>query len=125
MNYLFKKYRKFTFKRDKFISSVIDDEIKKTKEFGLNIDREDIEYEKLVFIGVFEHLWDKIENSGSNFTSLRLIASRIINEKLSNLSKKYFDISVKENLDVKNMYNCHIDECMSKLFLKISNKLYD
>lgn len=125
MNYLFKKYRKFTLKRDKFISSIIDNEVKRTKEFGLNIDQEDVEYEKLIFIAVFEYIWDKIENSGSDFSSLRLVASRTINEKLSHLSKKYFDMSVKENLDVKNMYNCHIDECMFKLFLKISNKLYD
>ena len=92
MNYLLKKYRKFTFKRDKFISSVIDDEIKKTKEFDLNIDKQDIEYEKLVFIGVFEYIWDRVETSGTDFSSLILAASRTINEKLSHLSKKYFDI---------------------------------
>ena len=69
MNYLFKKYRKFTFKRDKFISSIIDNEVKRTKEFGLNIDQEDVEYEKLIFISVFEYIWDRIENSGSDFSS--------------------------------------------------------
>lgn len=56
MNYLFKKYRKFTFKRDKFISSIIDNEVKRTKEFGLNIYQEDVEYEKLIFIAVFEYI---------------------------------------------------------------------
>jgi len=126
---MIKKYKQFnenlnTFNRKEFISSIIDKEVIKTKKFGLDISDEDVEFEKKVFIDIFSDLWDSIENAyGDVYSKLRIVISKYIMNKLIGLIKKYFELSVDK--PVKNMYNCHIDSCISILFLKINNKLYD
>lgn len=127
---MIKKYIQFNenldnFKRDEFISSIIDKEVNKTKKFGLEISDEDIELEKNIFIEIFENIWDKLEDYLSNkeYSDLRNIVNKYIQDNLKHLMRKYYDLSVEK--PVKNMYNCHIDSCVSLLFLKINNKSYD
>lgn len=119
-----KKFKDFTFSRSKFISSVIDEEINKSREFGLELSKEDIDFEKRVVKTIIEYLWDNIENCKSNreYQELRNMTNYYINKKLGDFKKKYFELNSDKK--VKNMYDCHLDTVISNLFLKISNKLY-
>lgn len=120
-----KKFKEFTFSKKKFISSVIDEEVRKSRKLGLELSKEDINFEKNVIITIFNYLWDSIESckSGGDYRDLRNVVNHYVDKKLDHLKKKYFDLC--KDKPVKNMYNCHIDSCISSLFIKINNKIYD
>ena len=119
-----KKFKEFTFSKSRFISSVIDEEILKSQKFGLQISQEDITHEKRVLTNIIEYLWNNIESCKSNreYQELRSMASYYVDKKLGDLKKKYYELN--KEASVKNMYDCHLDNCLSMLFLKINSKLY-
>lgn len=108
-----------------YISEIIDSECRKTKNFGLEIDNDDVNIEKEAFIEVFKQYSKNIVDCSSDieYNSLRRKVSEILSNHLLPLLKKYYNMSVDKNLSVKNMYNCHLDSCISTIFLYISNNI--
>jgi len=124
MKYL-KKYNEVnSFDRVGFISSIIDEEIVKTKNFGLDISGEDIKIEKDFFNKIFEFYWDSIVDcrSNSEYSELRQFISEFINNNLLTLIKKYNELGIINS--TKNMYSCHLDCCISTLMMMINNKQF-
>lgn len=111
--------------KQKFIENAIDNEIKKTFNFGLEIEKNDILLEKKLFIIIFKHYWVEIENikSDNDYNILKRIIIEYVFERLSDKVKYY--IEKTKDYNVKNMYQCHISNTINVLFLKINNKLYD
>ena len=109
--------------RKKFISETIDSEVEKSKKFGLDIDKEDIEYEKEIVTTIILKIWDTIKTCSSNeYTQLM---TSTINELSNNLNKQmlYYREKTKTE-DVKNMYQVHISSIIYSLFMKIDNNLF-
>lgn len=53
------KFFNFKDKKEKYITSVIDDEISKSLKFGLSILKDDIKKEKDIFVLIFKEFWDQ------------------------------------------------------------------
>ncbi len=129
MNYL-KKYRELIIEsisedyKYKYISKIVDEEINKTKSFGLEISEEDIKIEKNHFNIVFNFYWDSIVDciNNSEYAELRQFVTQYIDKSLAALVKKYNELGTTNS--TKNMYSCHLDCCISSLMIKINNKLF-
>lgn len=108
--------------KETIINSIIDDEINKSKGFGLEIEESDIQKEKKIFSEIFTKYWNSIKNSDNNsYNSLRREIASKIYDIFDDRLRYYFNKSNKGG--VRNMYNCHIDNVISMLFITISNDL--
>lgn len=106
------------------IEKFILDEVKKTEQFGLKIKKEDIRKEVKVIESIFLEFFDDIKNSTSqSYQILKNTITKAIMGSLENEIKYYYDYSIKNSLQVKNMYNCHLDSIISNLFILIGNDL--
>jgi hypothetical protein len=105
--------------RSKIIEKIIDDEIIISKKFGLDIEKEHIKIEKDLFKIIFLEYWDKISNDFTFYATYRKTIGDIIHNKLSDITKYYYDKSI--NNDVRNKYNCHITSVIDNIMRYISN----
>lgn len=124
---MIKKYNLFnrSKKLDKsdFIKSVIDDEVKKSLSFGLEIEKSDIKVEKDVFCLIFDVLWDKLIDDKLT-SEMYSKYQNLVHHQVEDLFRYEYYKEKTKNETVKNMYECHINSIISQLFLKISNKLF-
>lgn len=110
-------------RKTKFIIDTIDNEVKKSKEFGLDIDKEDIDYEKEIVTTIILRIWDKIKTCSSNeYTQLM---TSTINDLSNHFHKQSLDYRERtKNSNVKNMYQVHISSIIHSLFMRIDNNLF-
>lgn len=110
--------------KNMYISKIVDEEVNKTKSFGLEISEEDIKVEKNYFNMVFNFYWDHIVECirNSEYFELRQLISQYIDKNLAALVKKYNELGTTTS--TKNMYNCHLDCCISTLMMMINNKQF-
>lgn len=106
------------FKEYSFINSVIEENIEKSSNFGLILRQEDIDMEKRVIIETFskyglKKMLDYTENEYN--TIYRQITDEIFSRLEDQL--RYYFYSTPKN-EVKNRYNCHLNNIISEIFLK-------
>ena len=108
----------FKNKKEVYIHKIIDIEVKKSYQFGLKIEKSDIDLEKKILTQIFMEFWDDIKNANSiKYDILR----RTISEEVNRCFKDRMEYYFSKNYSVKNMYNCHLDNVLSHLFMGISN----
>lgn len=107
----FEQYNKL---RD-IVNQFIDEAIIKSEKFGLKIRKEDILIEKSIVYDVFSKYNSQIEKMKWNEYEIlqRKILLEIYN-KLDEQIKYYFENSKKN--EVRNKYNCHIEDVITNLF---------
>lgn len=107
-------------KFQKYINSIVDEEVIKSNKMLLDIKREDIKKEKSV---IYNILKDKIENIKSADDYNYSLISREIHDKVFKKLQPqflyYFNIS--KDGEVKTKYNCHINSIISRVMIDISN----
>jgi hypothetical protein len=107
-------------KKENYILNVIDEEFIKTKKFGLDITKKDIDYEKSIIVPTILEFWDDIQNANNReYNIIGKVIRDSIFSRLEEQTKYYFNIS-KDKL-VKNMYNCHLTSVIDRLFMEINN----
>lgn len=103
-----------------FINKFIDDQIKKTKSFGFEIEPEHIEFEKDVIIGSFQYYKDDISNikTDSDYNNTRNSIMKYIRKQLLEISEYYFNNTEYPN--TRTWYNIHIESIVFGLFHRLT-----
>jgi hypothetical protein len=100
-----------------FIEEFINKQVKKSADFNLIIEEEDIKKEKELLTNLIIDIWDDIINS--NDSKYKELMNYVYNELEGNLNGKYYFDKYQNN-----SYSAHIYTLVSTLFMYINNKLF-
>ncbi|NTW13787.1 MAG: hypothetical protein HGA31_02020 [Candidatus Moranbacteria bacterium] len=102
----------------RYVIDVINEELEKSRAFGLILTPEDEYEEKKVILVIFDH-WGQTLNkrgetySASEYEKVMGDLSSMARELLENQVKRHFDET--PDGEVKTRYNCHLESVMSRL----------
>jgi hypothetical protein len=118
-------FNKLSSKQIEKIIEIINEELEKSREFGLEIKKEDEEKEKVALLTIFNIYGQRLMRESKKLslreyevviTSLTEIARKLLSKE----SEFYYNMFKQkeletEKLEVKNKYACHIESVMTRL----------
>ena len=102
-----------------FYNDVIDDEVKKSLDFGFKIKEEDEKLERKVVIEIFEKYYDEIKSIDKSYFSndYQILQNKILIEIQKKLDAQliYYFNNTPE-CGIKTSYNCHLESVVIGIY---------
>ena len=109
----------FLFSRQiEYIIDVINEELQKSREFGLILKPEDECKEKIVILTIFNKWGQTLNKRGPGYTNVEYEGvlrdlNAVARELLARELKHYFEATSVE--ETRNRYNCHLESVITRL----------